>query len=126
MASDGRAGGVASFHGTDIDALALPLSYLHHNHLAPDDLRVRTVEKHFVPMDIVPAEDMTRAEAMKQIPTLIKAYIRLGGFVGEGAYIDHDFNTVDVCLLMDTSRMVNRYRDFYQRESRGSAQRILG
>ena len=118
--------GVASFHGNDPDALALPLSYLHHNHLAPDDLRVRTREEFFVPMDLIPNEEITRQAALKAIPTLIKAYIRLGGFVGEGAYVDHDFNTVDVCLLMDTSRMVSRYRDFYQRESRGATDRILG
>ena len=77
-------------------------------------------------MDTVPAEQIKRASAMKQIPALIKAYIRLGGFVGEGAYVDHEFNTVDVCLLMDTSRMVNRYKEFYQRESRGATNRILG
>ena len=118
--------GVASFHGADPEPLAAPLSYLHHNHLAPEDLRVRTRPEHFVPMDLVPEDQIVRAEAMKQIPALIKAYIRLGGFVGEGAYVDHDFNTVDVCLLMDTSRMVNRYRDFYQRESRGATTRILG
>ena len=118
--------GVASFHGTDTDALAMPLSHLHHNHLAPDDLRVRAREEFYVPMDTIPADKIDRAEAMRSIPTLIKAYIRLGGFVGDGAYIDHAFNTVDVCLLMDTTRMVNRYRDFYQRESRGAAQRILG
>ena len=118
--------GVASFHGNDPKALALPLSYLHHNHLAPEDLRVRTREEFFEPMDLIPAEEITKAAAMKAIPTLIKAYIRLGGFVGEGAYVDHDFNTVDVCLLMDTTRMVNRYRDFYQRESRGATARILG
>src|SRR5690606_8066176 len=32
--------GVASFHGTDVGPLALPLSWLHHHHLAPPDLRV--------------------------------------------------------------------------------------
>lgn len=118
--------GVASFHGNDPHELALPLSYLHHNHLAPEDLRVRTREEFFVPMDMIPADQIEKPAAMKAIPTLIKAYIRLGGFVGEGAYVDHDFNTVDVCLLMDTTRMVNRYRDFYQRESRGATARILG
>ncbi|MEM7546842.1 MAG: GNAT family N-acyltransferase [Pseudomonadota bacterium] len=118
--------GVASFHGDDPGALAVPLSYLHHNHLAPLDLRVRTREEFFVPMDVIPADQIKRADALRQIPALIKAYIRLGGFVGEGAYVDHAFNTVDVCLLMDTKRMVNRYRDFYQRESRGATDRILG
>ncbi|MFN3260905.1 MAG: GNAT family N-acetyltransferase [Pikeienuella sp.] len=118
--------GVASFHGNDPAKLAVPLSWLHWNHLAPEDLRVRTREEFFVPMDVIPPEKLSRAEAMRQIPPLIKAYIRLGGFVGDGAFIDHAFNTVDVCLLMDTTRMVNRYRDFYQRESRGATDRILG
>ena len=35
--------GVASFHGNDPAPLAQALSYLHHNHLAPPDLRVTAV-----------------------------------------------------------------------------------
>ncbi|MEM6663664.1 MAG: GNAT family N-acyltransferase [Pseudomonadota bacterium] len=118
--------GVASFHGSEIAPLAQALSYLHHNHLAPEDLRVRAVEKAYVDMNILPEVEVEKIEAMRQIPTLIKAYIRLGGFVGDGAYVDHEFNTVDVCLLMDTSRMVQRYRAFYQRKRGGSVDRILG
>ncbi len=118
--------GVASFHGNDPAKLALPLSYLYWNHLAPEDLRVRTRPEFFVPMNVIPPDEIVRAEAMRQIPTLIKAYLRLGGFVGDGAYVDTAFNTVDVCLLMDTARMVDRYREFYQRESRGATDRILG
>jgi len=77
-------------------------------------------------MDILPPEKINKAEAMLQIPALIKAHIRLGGFIGEGAYIDHEFNTVDVCLLMDPARMVNRYRKFYTRQRGGAVDRILG
>jgi putative hemolysin len=118
--------GVASFHGADPRPLAQPLAYLHHNHLAPEDLRVRTLPEHFQPMDLLPPEQVSKVEAMRMIPALIKAYLRLGGFVGEGAYVDHAFNTVDVCLLMDTTRMVDRYRAFYSRENRGATTRILG
>ena len=118
--------GVASFHGSETGAIAQALSYLHYNHLAPEDLRVRALDEHFVAMDILPADQVDKIEAMRQIPALIKAYIRLGGFVGEGAFIDHDFNTVDVCLLMDTSRMVQRYRAFYSRKRGGAVDRILG
>ena len=118
--------GVASFHGSDPKPLAQALSYLYHNHLAPEDLRVRVVESHYVAMDILPPEQVEKIEAMRQIPALIKAYIRLGGFVGDGAYVDHEFNTVDVCLLMDTGRMVERYRAFYSRKRGGSVDRILG
>lgn len=118
--------GVASFHGTDPAAIAQALSYLHYNHLAPEDLRVRAVEERYTPMAVLPPEGVQKIEAMRQIPALIKAYIRLGGFVGDGAFIDRAFNTIDVCLLMDTSRMVARYRTFYTREKGGAVDRILG
>jgi putative hemolysin len=118
--------GVASFHGADPAPLAQALTYLHHHHLAPPDLRVRAVPERYVPMDMLPPERISKVEALRQIPALIKAYMRLGGWVGEGAYVDHDFNTVDVCLLMDTARMVQRYRAFYSRKRGGSVDRILG
>lgn len=108
--------GVASFHGTDAGALAMPLAYLHHNHLAPPELRVRAQPAHFQRMDLVPAEQIDRRAAMVATPALIKAYLRLGGFVGEGAWIDHAFNTTDVCLVMDTARMSAKHRDFYVRK----------
>jgi putative hemolysin len=118
--------GVASFHGVDVAPLAEPLSYLHWRHLAPEDLRVRALPARFQRMDLLPEDRVDKVAAMRRIPALIKAYLRLGGFVGEGAFVDHDFNTVDVCLLMDTTRMVERYRAFYSREKRGATARILG
>lgn len=105
--------GVASFHGTDPQALAQPLSMLYHNHLAPEDLRVRTQPQHFVDMNLMLSEDLDRRKAMLEVPALIKAYLRLGGFVGDGAFIDHSFNTTDVCLILDTARMNERQRRIY-------------
>lgn len=105
--------GVASFHGTDVHKLAQPLSMLHHNHLAPPDLRVRAQPDVFQPMDLLRPEALDRRAAMVQVPSLIKAYLRLGGFVGEGAFIDHAFNTTDVCLILDTARMNDRQRRIY-------------
>lgn len=105
--------GVASFHGTDLKKLRQSLTYLHTNHLAPPELRVRVLEDHFQSMDIVPHDEVDRREAMVNTPALIKAYLRLGGFVGEGAYIDREFNTTDVCLLMDTAKMNTKHKSFY-------------
>lgn len=105
--------GVASFHGTDVQALAQPLSMLHHNHLAPPDLRVRAQPDVFESMNLVSPENLDRRAAMVQVPALIKAYLRLGGFVGEGAFIDHAFNTTDVCLILDTARMNERQKRIY-------------
>jgi putative hemolysin len=107
--------GVASFHGTDPAPLAEPLAYLHYHHLAPEDLRVRARDEHFLDMALMPADAVEPSRALKAIPSLVKAYLRLGGWVGEGAWIDHDFNTIDVCVVMDTTRMTERYRQFYAR-----------
>ncbi|MCY1125710.1 GNAT family N-acetyltransferase [Frigidibacter sp. RF13] len=106
--------GVASFHGTDVAALRRPLSWLHHHHLAPPELRVRS--RRFESMDLMPGAEIDRRQAMVEMPALMKAYLRLGGFVGDGAFVDHTFNTTDVCLLMDTQAMSARHRDFYTRK----------
>ena len=108
--------GVASFHGTDPAPMAQPLAWLHHHHLAPPDLRVRVRPASAQRMDLIPPEALDRRAAMAATPALIKAYLRLGGYVGEGAWIDRAFNTTDVCLLMDTKRMSEKHRAFYVRK----------
>lgn len=109
--------GVASFHGTEIDALKLPLSWLHHHHLAPEALRVTARPEGWQEMALVPVSALDRRAAMQAMPALIKAYLRLGGFVGEGAYLDRKFNTTDVCLLMDTAAMSARHRAHFIRKT---------
>jgi putative hemolysin len=108
--------GTASFHGTDVSALAMPLSFLHHSCLAPPELRVTARDPHRRRMDLIAAQAVDRRAAMVAMPALIKAYLRLGGFVGDGAWIDHDFNTTDVCLVMDTGRMSEKHRAFFIRK----------
>lgn len=105
--------GVASFHGTDAGQLAQPLSHLYHSHLAPAELRVRARAAHRQEMNLIPADQIDRKAAILQTPALIKAYLRLGGCVGDGAWIDLAFNTTDVCLVMDTERMNARQRQLY-------------
>lgn len=112
--------GVASFHGTDPAMLAPSLSWLHHNALAPQDLRPVARPDGFQSMDLIAPDQLDRREAMVGMPALIKAYLRLGGLVGQGAYIDREFNTTDVFLIMDTKAMSEKHRKFY--ESRWQAQ----
>lgn len=105
--------GVASFHGTDPRALAQPLSLLHHRHLAPQALRVRALAGHYQRMDLVGEAALDRRAAMRQVPALIKAYLRLGGRVGEGAFVDHAFNTTDICLVFDTKHLNETQKNIY-------------
>ncbi|MEL6551442.1 MAG: GNAT family N-acyltransferase [Pseudomonadota bacterium] len=103
--------GVASFHGTDLSELAAPLSLLRARYLAPEDLRVRSLD--YQRMELLPEAEIDRRAATAAIPALIKAYLRLGGFVGDGAFIDRPFNTTDVCLILDIARMDPRLRAQY-------------
>lgn len=106
--------GVASFHGTDPEVLAGPLSFLHHRHLAPKHLRVTARPDARQPMNLIAEDALDRPAIMRTMPALIKAYLRLGGVVGQGAYIDHAFNTTDVCLILDTAAMNTRQARMYQ------------
>lgn len=108
--------GVASFHGTDPVKLAEPLSLLYHRHLAPEPLRARAQAEHYQEMNLMPEDQIDRRRAMLQVPALIKAYLRLGGYVGEGAYVDEAFNTTDICLIMDTQRLSQTKKNIYSKD----------
>ena len=110
--------GCASFHGTDPDALAAPLSYLHHHHLAPLSLRPRALNDRYVDMCRLRVAAFDSGQALTSLPPLIKGYLRLGGFVGDGAVIDEQFNTTDVCLLVKTNLVAGKYSRHYERKSK--------
>ena len=93
--------GTASFPGTDVVALAQPLSWLAHHHRAPEGLCATALPPGAAPMAMLPPEALDRRAAMQATPALIKAYLRLGGVVGDGAFVDRDFNTTDILLVID-------------------------
>ena len=107
--------GVASFHGTNPRDFSHQLAYLYHNHLAPEDLRVAVRDNQGTSLNLMSPAKIDQKKAIIGMPTLIKAYLRLGGFVGDGAYLDYAFNTLDVCILMDTQRMASNRRAYYHR-----------
>jgi len=108
--------GCASLPGNDPDHLALPLSYLYHYHLAPPALRPRALAERYVDMRRVPYAEVDQRAAIAALPPLIKGYLRLGGFVGDGAVIDEQFNTTDVCVVVKTDQVTDRYLRHYDRE----------
>ena len=101
--------GCASLEGTDPDALTLPLSYLHHFHRAPKAWRVRALPERYVEMNRIPAGDIDEREAMRTLPPLVKGYVRAGAYIGDGAVIDHQFNTTDVLIVLPVSGISERY-----------------
>ena len=110
--------GCASLPGTDPDALAVPLSYLYHHHLAPPALRARALPGRYVDMRRLEPGAIDPARTLAALPPLIKGYLRLGGFVGDGAVIDEQFNTTDVCIVVKTDLVTEKYSRHYERQSK--------
>jgi L-ornithine Nalpha-acyltransferase len=110
--------GCASLPGTDPDALAMELTYLYHNHLAPPALRPRALPHRFVEMRRERPEFVDSKRALALLPPLVKGYLRLGGFVGDGAVIDRQFNTTDVAVVVKTDLVTDKYYRHYERQLR--------
>ena len=110
--------GCASLHGTDPDALAADLTYLYYNHLAPPAVRPRALPQRYIDMRRMPPHLIDSRRVQGQLPPLIKGYLRLGGFVGDGAVIDRQFNTTDVAVVVKTDLVTDKYYRHYERQLR--------
>lgn len=110
--------GCASLPGIDPDALAPELTYLYHNHLAPAAIRPRALPHRYVEMRRLDRNEIDARAALTALPPLIKGYLRLGGFVGDGAVIDPQFNTTDVAVVVQTDLVTDKYYKHYERQSR--------
>jgi putative hemolysin len=107
--------GCASLRGTDPAGVREQLAYLHHWHLAPEPLRPRVLPAHGTAMDVLAREAVDPRRAMRALEPMVKGYLRAGAWVGEGAWVDHDFNAIDVCIVMPTARLRRRHRDHFER-----------
>lgn len=110
--------GCASFPGTDPAQHAQGLSYLYHYHLAPPEIRVRALASRYIKMDVLEPGSYDPRKAMARVPPLIKGYLRLGGFIGDGAVIDPQFNTTDVFITVKTELITEKYIRHYERGMR--------
>ena len=101
--------GCASFPGTDRKEHALALSFLYHFARAPDEWLVSAHPHLKVDMNMLPKEEVNAKEALKVLPPLIKGYLRVGAFAGDGAVIDKQFGTTDVFIVLPVSAIDSRY-----------------
>ena len=105
--------GCASFEGTRPADHAMALSFLHHNALAPPEWRCRAHDGLYTPMNLLPKDAVDTKAALKELPPLIKAYLRLGAYVGDGAVIDHQFGTTDVLIILPVEKIDPRYFEHF-------------
>jgi putative hemolysin len=107
--------GCASFPGIEPAEWAESLSYLHHFHTAPDYLAVRALPELYANMNLLPKSEIDPKRALLNLEPLIKGYLRVGGFFGDGAVIDRQFNTVDVFVMVKTDEITDKYARYYER-----------
>jgi putative hemolysin len=105
--------GCPSFTGIDFKEHAIALSYLYHYHLAPEEIRPVALPDQYVDMNLLPKEEVDHKEALRYLPTLIKGYMRLGGFFGDGAVLDPICNTTDVSVVIKTDLVTDKYIQRY-------------
>ncbi len=106
--------GCASLAGTDPDQLSAELTFLFHNHLAPPVLRPVALAGRYVDMRREQPGLVDTRRVLMMLPPLIKGYLRMGAMIGDGAVIDHQFNTTDVAIVVKTDLMADRYIDHYK------------
>lgn len=101
--------GCASFEGTDLEALARPVSALLHFASAVPAWQATPVIGQGASVSKVPVAHLERREALAGLPPLIKGYLRAGARFGDGIVVDRAFGTTDVLAVLPLSELDSRY-----------------
>jgi len=105
--------GCASFHGTDIMKYTNELSYLRNNFSLPDELLVKSLDTKIYPAYNEINSKINDLRTFVKLPPLIKGYLRLGGRVSHDCFIDYKFNTIDLCVIVKTDNIDEKYKKKY-------------
>jgi len=106
--------GCASLPATDQYMLKFPLSYLYHYHKTPDEYNIPAITGKGQKMNYYSAEEFDKREARRSLAPLVKGYLNLGCFIGDGAVIDKQFGTTDVFILLPVDRVEKRYLSLFE------------
>ncbi len=112
--------GCASLDGTEPKRLALPLSFLHHYARAPEEWRAQALPERYVEMNRISKEAIDPKEALRLLPPLVKGYLRLGAYIGDGAVVDHEFGTTDVLIVLPVAAIKQRYMEHFDSSRRAA------
>ena len=102
--------GCVSFSGTDIMKFSNELSYLRENFSLPDDLSVESLDENIYPVYKKTKTNINDLKTFAKLPPLIKGYLRVGGKVSDSFYVDYNFNTIDLCVIVKTDNIDKKYK----------------
>ena len=105
--------GCASFHGTDVMKYTNELSYLRKNFSLPDELSVKSLDTKIYPVYTEINSNTNDLKTFVKLPPLIKGYLRIGGKVSRDCFVDYKFNTIDLCVIVTTDNIDEKYKKKY-------------
>jgi putative hemolysin len=105
--------GCASLEGTDPRRLAPQLGLLRRAAPTPEEWRVKALPGRGVNIEQLADPGGNDMSALRELPPLIKGYLRLGGYICEDAVIDWQFGTTDVFIVLPVERINTRYINYY-------------
>ena len=105
--------GCASLEGTDARRLAPQLGLLRRAAPTPEAWRVKALSGRGIPIDKLADPGVSEMTVLRELPPLIKGYLRLGAYICEDAVIDWQFGTTDVFIVLPVERINTRYINYY-------------
>ena len=112
--------GCASFSGINYKKYKEQLSYLYHYHLAPESILPKALPPNNIKINYCQKKDLDVYKIFKSLPVLLKGYLRLGACVSDGAFIDKQFNTIDICIVLKSDSLKQRYVNFHKKREKSS------
>ena len=101
--------GCASFPSSNSELFDKELSYLSHNHKPPKHFNSKPLNHLRAKFNKVDRKYYDNDTVFRSLPPLIKAYIRAGAWIGEGAVCDYNFNTTDVLVILKSKNIIKKY-----------------
>ena len=100
--------GTASFLEIDIQKINNQLLFLQQNYKMPENIKVKARKYCSAKIDYSKNIKLN-LKLVKSLPTLIKGYIKLNAYIGDGAVIDYKFKTTDVFVFLPSNKINKEY-----------------
>ena len=101
--------GCASFPSSDFLQFKKQLSYLNYFHKPPNKYSTSPLLEYGAKLNYINPKDINSEQIFRTLPPLIKAYIRVGAWVGQGAVVDKKFDTTDVFIILKSKNIIKKY-----------------
>jgi len=106
--------GTPSLTGVNPEEYKEALAYLNAFHLCDENIRPRVLDPYYHALPQVDKDSIDAKKAFMDLPPLLKGYLRVGAMIGDGAFIDHQFNCVDVAIVVSMTNVNDRYYNRYK------------